>query len=415
MSILIIADDLTGAADCAVAFSATRARSLVLLADDLAVTAGDDCTLAIDADTRRLAPSMAASRVLSIHARLKGEGRRLYQKMDSTLRGNWATEVAALQLVAGTAIVAPAHPEVGRVVCGGHVYVRGEPLETTQIWARENAHRPAGIEAQLLEAGLKSVTLDADDFESSPHELAVQIGKLVSQRAPAVIVNARSRKALRVLAAATVSLRGAFFWVGSGGLAQEIAALHPGGGPGAETASVVALGPVLVVVGSPSQVSDRQCATLKACCSVEEIVVAPHVLRDGPSHPAWITLQTKIGQVLEEPKDLLVRIDSGVRFDACEGPQLATALASLIGPCLSAVTGIVATGGETARAILTEARIECLEVLYELEAGVVVSRPFKHGNERAPIVVTKAGAFGSDRALLDAWTRLRVVEAHPLA
>lgn len=69
--------------------------------------------LAIDLDCRRSAPEVAARANADAWQALRQPGRRLYKKIDSTLRGNFAAEVAALVPLAGMAIVAPAFPQRG--------------------------------------------------------------------------------------------------------------------------------------------------------------------------------------------------------------------------------------------------------------------------------------------------------------
>ncbi|MDN7922927.1 four-carbon acid sugar kinase family protein, partial [Burkholderia gladioli] len=53
--LLIVADDLSGAADCAIAFAAAGRRTVVSL--DASAPARPAAVLAIDTDTRRLAPA----------------------------------------------------------------------------------------------------------------------------------------------------------------------------------------------------------------------------------------------------------------------------------------------------------------------------------------------------------------------
>ncbi len=82
----------------------------------------------------------------------------------------------------------------------------------------------------------------------------------------------------------------------------------------------------------------------------------------------------------------------------------------MAGRHFSRIGGLIATGGETARAMLVEAGVPRLLVLSELEPGVIVGVPVGTGVP-APLVVTKAGAFGNDDTLLDAWAALR--KAYP--
>ena len=59
--------------------------------------------IAADTDTRRFAPAAAARRTAEALSTLNAPGRRVYKKIDSTLRGNWAAEVAALLDAMGAA------------------------------------------------------------------------------------------------------------------------------------------------------------------------------------------------------------------------------------------------------------------------------------------------------------------------
>jgi len=406
MDILIIADDLSGAADCAIPFARAGHRTLVTLEPSGLDGAAERRTIAIDADTRRLAGEEAARRTRGIYAASRREGQRLYKKIDSTLRGNWAPEVAALRPLAGMAIVAPAHPALGRIVSGGNVYVGGQPLAETELWKLEHEHRPAAIRAQLRDAGLTTDTLDADLLQHDSGQLAARIEGFAAGGLDALIVDARSVHALRALALATESSQSAFFWVGSGGLAREIAALHqPGRAP--HTADLQpSSGPTLILVGSVSGVSERQCAVLRESGPVRELVVHPSVLRQGPLNAEWASIQASIGEFLGAGTDLILRIGRDQAPDLSEGGLLAAALARLVGAHFSKIGALIATGGETARAMLVEARIDGLELLAELQTGVALGIP-RHGRAHRPYVVTKAGGFGGDEALYDAWSRLR--------
>ena len=417
MKLLILADDLSGAADCATGFARAGHRTVVTLEPARQRAHEDADAIAVDTDTRRLSPADAAARTAAAYARMNARGQRLYKKIDSTLRGNWAAEVAALQALAGMAIVAPAFPATGRTVREGRVYVHGEALEETATWKLEHAGRPAAIATQLEAAGLACERLDAQALGEAADELAARIEALAARGVQALIVDTETEASLRALAVATVKSAAAFFWVGSGGLAREIAALEPreqATGEGREAAAEEApeaasdaLGPILTLVGSLSAVSERQCAMLRERGAVEERIVAPEILRAGASHRDWAPLQARIGATLAAGTDLLLRIGRDAAFDPAEGAQLSTALAALVVPHFPKAGGLIATGGETARAMLSAARIGSLQLLAEVEAGVAIGRPLDDAHAHCPRIVTKAGAFGTDHALYAAWLTLR--------
>lgn len=407
MSVLIIADDLSGAADCAIAFASAGLRTVVTL--DPGHDTGPADVIALDTDTRRLQPAEAASHSVAAARALMTAGQRLYKKIDSTLRGNWAAEVAGLQALAGLAIVAPAFPATGRTTLDGRVWVNGQPLESTDTWQLEHAGHSADVDAMLRGAGLRTARLSLAQVRGDAVMLAEHLGRCARSDCQALIVDAETGDDLRRLARATLSLGDPLFWVGSGGLAREIAALiappesaiHPLPTPAARQ------GPTLVLVGSLSAVSERQCALLAERAGLRPLLIAPEVLREGPRHRAWPHWQQRIGDWLGRGDDLLLRIGRDQDFDPAEGALLSTALAALVHPHFHHIGGLVATGGETARAMLTVVGIGSLRLECEIEAGVAFGNPVASRDGHRPGIITKAGAFGSDHALYAAWQHLR--------
>jgi len=406
MTLLIIADDLSGAADCAIAFAGAGLSTVVTL--DASHDTGDASVVAIDTDTRRLSGAHAAEHTLSAYRTLLKPGQRLYKKIDSTLRGNWASEVAALQSHAGLAIVAPAFPATGRTTLQGKVLVNGQPLESTDTWKLEHADRSANIDTLLEGAGLRIAKLTLDTLRGDADALAGHIVEMAHSDIQAVIVDAQTAEDLRTLAIVTANLSAPLFWVGSGGLARELAAL-PDVLSASGTSPVFARekhAPTLVLVGSLSGVSQRQCAMLKERASIGELVVPPAVLRQGVAHADWAGWEMRIGEYLRRGEDLLLRIGRDEAFDPAEGARLSTLLAALVRPHFADVGGLVATGGETARAMLEAVGIGSLQLLCEIEAGVAFGRPIATRHGHRPGVVTKAGAFGTDHALYAAWLHM---------
>ncbi len=418
-SLLIVADDLSGAADCAIAFAAAGLRTVVSLA--AGAPAADAAVIAIDTDTRRLTPADAARLAADAWHTLAAPGRRLYKKIDSTLRGNWTAEVATLAALAGPAIVAPAFPATGRTVRDGRVTVRGVPLEDTETWQLENAGQDAGLRTLLEAAGLRVEHVSLDVLRDAPQRIAalVAAANAAKHETCAIVIDAETGDDLAALARLTAALDAPFFWVGSGGLSRELATL-PGlfAGDATNPASRhvdqptdAAARPLLALVGSLSAISERQCALLRADTGIAEFIVPPAVLRGGEAHPQWTEWHARIGACLSAPADAIVRIGRDDAFDPAEGAHLSNALAALVAPHVAGLGGLIATGGETARAVLAAARIDGLELVCEIEAGVALGRP---ADGRGPRVVTKAGAFGTEHALLGAWRHLRG-EAAPLA
>jgi uncharacterized protein YgbK (DUF1537 family) len=123
----LIADDLSGACDSAVAFRTHGFSACVVLAD--AELPGVSCDLvAYSTETRDGEEQDATAKVAAACRLFDRCGLPvLFKKIDSTLRGPWAAELATVMQTLGVekAILNPAFPEQGRVVESGEVFVVG--------------------------------------------------------------------------------------------------------------------------------------------------------------------------------------------------------------------------------------------------------------------------------------------------
>jgi 4-hydroxythreonine-4-phosphate dehydrogenase len=81
-----------------------------------------------------------------------------------------------------------------------------------------------------------------------------------------------------------------------------------------------------------------------------------------------------------------------------EGAILCARLANLVAECAGCAGGLVATGGETARAVLDRWEIQQLRLISEVEPGLPFSAA-AHWRRELPIL-TKAGGFGRPDTLL---------------
>jgi uncharacterized protein YgbK (DUF1537 family) len=121
----LIADDLSGACDSAIAFTAHGfSACVVLTGSELACVTSE--LVAYSTETREANDDEAAAHVITA-CRLFRQShiRILFKKIDSTLRGPYAEELAALmqELGIAKAIFNPAFPEQGRIVEGGRVFI----------------------------------------------------------------------------------------------------------------------------------------------------------------------------------------------------------------------------------------------------------------------------------------------------
>ncbi|MFP5230584.1 MAG: nucleotide-binding domain containing protein [Acidobacteriota bacterium] len=149
------------------------------------------------------------------------------------------------------------------------------------------------------------------------------------------------------------------------------------------------------MVGSRTRIAREQAERLEAT-GVERMLVPVAALLDGEEARA------QEARVLEEwlaaGKDVLVTPESHAALHDEQGAAVARAMARLVVGCADTAGGLVATGGETARAVLDGWGVERLRVLGEVEPGVAFSMTDRW--RRALPVVTKAGGFGNKETLM---------------
>ena len=323
----------------------------------------------------------------------------VYQKMDSTLRGNWPWELDAIaSSIAGLgsrrpmAVVCPAFPERSRSIREGRLFVDGVQSNEPSICER------------LTEAGL---SFDSVRGGLSASDIRTLIDKSVGKGRGAVVCDAGSRADLDALAAATSGMDDVF-WCGSAGLMGSLARNLGGVGPAPQFYG--RQGCILVVVGSASPVSRRQLNHLVAQPSVEAVPCPADDLLLGKGR-RLDTLATRVAEAAERSSCVAVFISGPVAGGPEAGHALVRGLAELLAPLLPRFGGLVLTGGEVARAVLSRAGVTGLKVAGEIEAGIPYG--WSLGALERP-VVTKPGAFGTTESLTHAAGLLAAVAKHDI-
>ncbi|MCD5996837.1 four-carbon acid sugar kinase family protein [Pseudomonas sp. CDFA 602] len=394
--LLIIADDLSGAADCAADF-ASRIDTQVMHAGR---AKGSSSVVAIDADSRRLSPQQAAERNRAALQQQPRAGMALYKKIDSTLRGNVASEVDALQGLRGMALVAPAFPAMKRTTLDGVQLIDGVPVDQSDVWRNENLTGTSNLLDVFAHQGLRTHWLDLDTVRD-PAALRAALRDALQSGVQALVCDAQLDSDLQQLATASAAWHDELFWVGSAGLARYLPQAL--GLATCTPITVIPRSPVLTVVGSMSRHSQVQADRLALTSQPFSATLKAATLLDTDKHAERQALRLQLDQHLANGTDVLIRLDQRQR-DPGQAVLLSTALAEWLAPVLPHAGSLIATGGETARALLVAAGIEQLTLLGELATGVVLAHASLAG--RTLNVVTKAGGFGEPDTLLAAWQRL---------
>lgn len=144
--ILVLADDLTGAAEIA-ALGHERGLNTVIRLDAEAPLPEEADMIVTDTNSRLDPPEVAADKVRRALAALPGAERaHVYKKTDSVLRGAIAPELEAMSDALGrpAILLCPCNPTRGRVIARGRYSINGIPLHRTPFV--NDPHHPAGTD-----------------------------------------------------------------------------------------------------------------------------------------------------------------------------------------------------------------------------------------------------------------------------
>lgn len=382
LTALVVADDLTGAADTVTRFAEAGHRTRIHF-DTVHECGPAGDVLAVDTDTRRSGPGEAARRVAGA-VRAAPAARQYLKKIDSTLRGHVLAELVAMRDATGrrTIVCAPAFPATGRVTRDGVQWAGGVAAGDLM-----------DLLAPLRPARIGLAELRADD-------VAGQLARLTAAT-KAVVVDAEDDRDLHRLVRAGLPLAGRLLWAGTGGLGAALAAALPAaGGEGAPPAPVT--GPVLVVVGSTTAAAAAQAAAVGAT-GARTVTFPAGALLAGDSPPLGAG-GGEVARALDRGQDVLVTIGTDTDIPAGRGRTLLGSLARALADAGARPDAIVVTGGETARVLTQALGATGLRPVGQLEPGVV--RAAAIGALTCP-VVTKAGAFGDAGSLVRALLALR--------
>jgi 4-hydroxythreonine-4-phosphate dehydrogenase len=348
--------------------------------------------LAIDAATRSLPADRAAATVERIVTPFQSVSPRvLFKKVDSLLRGHIGPELAAMRCGRTPAVIvmAPALPAQGRTTIDGCVWLNGQRLAS------------ADAPKMLAAAGLTSAQINLALIRGAPAQLAATMAELAREH-DALVCDAETEADLRAVAAAIAALpqagwNGSIIWAGSSGLARyipEAIRIAAASGPVEEPHF---RGPILAVVGSRASLAHEQACEAARPDGMTSVLLAPEALREGCGSALDSALDSG-GDVMAviEPSDV-----------STEDPYLCAALASWVLPHMDKVGALIATGGETARAVLTASNITGLRLLREVEPGVPLA--VSTGARHIP-VITKSGSFGNRATLAHCVQVLRALK-----
>ncbi|MHA6643986.1 four-carbon acid sugar kinase family protein [Mesorhizobium sp. A623] len=396
-ALLIVADDLTGAADCGVVCVKRGLDAVVVMAPDTLAEFVD--VVAIDANTRVLHAEAAAEKTARILTAFGHKKRSLvFKKIDSTLRGHFGVELAAMLsarrgIVPDSVVVlAPAFPTLGRTTVDGNHLLWGRPLEESEPWRSEGKTGRAFLPQMVSDAGLRAELLPLDRVREGDDALLTTMKRLAA-RSDVIACDSETDDDLAALARASFQLGRETIWAGSAGLVGHLVDAAGLKRAQAEHMLAATVGAQVFVVGSRSAISWRQAAALAALDGVEVVDIDPTASAGDLDK---VDFKGRFSAALETGKTVLI-------WQAGAEPSIETAksrqcgdLATQIAHHKSRIGALFATGGETARCLLEALDVRALRLIDEIEPGVALSMAVGGGDLA---MITKAGAFGNDATM----------------
>ena len=417
--LVVIADDLTGANDTAVQFSKRGLSTWVQIsADQENIDQKSADVLVINTDSRDLKVKEAYGKIKQLAVRLKtARTGYIYKKIDSTLRGSFGAEIAAVADVFEPEIVviAPAYPETKRMTIGGYHFLDGLPIEMTEI-ARSpktpvhESFIPGLIEEQTgRQAAVISLTL----LKRGPEIVRQKIAEYLAAGQNWIVFDVTEEDHFETIRQ-SVSQYKNILWAGSAGLANHLP-LAGAWGNQELTRKKCLTGPVLVVAGSVSHKTQQQTAEAVKEQGVPLVQVDPVRLVEEQKLEIQRCVSA-IQQAVEAGKDVLLvsslndaDVERAVRagrnhgMSSCEVSEYtARSMGSIAkGLNMGKLSGLVLTGGDTAVHVLNALQARSIEILSEVGIGIPLGE-LRGGCCNGMRVITKAGAFGEKNCFVQA-------------
>ena len=415
LNAVVIADDLTGAADTGVQLAPVRSPLYLMPVETMALgrpwmaSAGG---LSLYTASRRLSAGAAAERLRPVAQMLVDlRPRWVYKKVDSCLRGNPGAETDVLLDAFGldAALVAPALPAQGRATVGGIHLVQGKPLAETEF--AEDPLTPVTRSAvrDILASQSRYPVgrIDMKEYGDS-RRLQQALQRELRRGCRLIACDAAEQGHLDQIARLVAQGAGRLLPVGSAGLAAALVRQL------STTAMVqpwpaLGLKRILLACGTGSQATRGQLDAL-----LEKYGGVRRELE-----PEWL-VEASAEERRRCATDLLDAWTGGVLALAIgpfprEGPVVTPerAIAGLAGLAGLAsevirndgVDGLFLSGGETADAVLRACGGEAIRLEREVLPGLVLGR-WLGGVADGLAVVTKAGAFGQEQTLVALYERM---------
>lgn len=412
-SVLIIADDLTGANDTIAQFAKLGFSTITTLdIDAVPMLMEKYDAVAVDTESRAVDVHKAQDALLSLGNKIrKNLGNTLvYKKIDSTIRGNIIPEIKGLYdaLEPDLVVFAPAFPKQGRIIKNGILLVKGVPVDQTYFGKDIRTPVKSSSIPNYFDTSFKGVYRHLSLKELRGRRIREYI-----DGCRVISFDVENDEDLKIIVQdVNRSDKKNIIWVGSAGLAESIA-------------YNVIIGcrngkPVLMVVGSVNDLARDQVKTFTEELSSKLVLVKIDALVND-FEGECSRVKKEVSDALASSSDIVITI-SYSRNQIAEGraaakklgvkvSEFGLTLAEKFGKLISSIitsfgwskfSGLFVTGGDVAVSVIRNLNINTLELKGEIEPGLPIL------DYKGIHIATKAGGFGNTETLIKIAARLKM-------
>lgn len=383
--LVIVADDLTGAADSAARCYGAGLPASVIVAAPQALPPG---CLACSSDSRYLSPQQASQQIHKLLAQLtplSTPNTVWYKKIDSTLRGNLGSELDAMLDAIGApcAIICPSFPAQKRGLQAGRLVAPVSPAhgsDLPSLLASQSREQVGLIELEQVRAGEQALVASLSQHFAAGERL--------------IVIDALSEADLATICAAQARALPQALLCGSAGLVGALAARFAGSFQPSNPNHLPPAGDALVVVGSASTMAQRQIEAARTVC-----------------HSYRLDQLTTLDKHFELSGDLLLHLPVPAPDLALDGPVARAEAEKLARATLQLFEAkqpdlLLLVGGDTAQAVLGRLGLHKLDVVRELLPGMPLATA-QLPDGRSLQIILKAGNHGEPNSLVDLLNAVR--------
>lgn len=402
---LIVADDFTGSNDTGVQVKNRGIDiSVVFHSEDMNAIPS---SVVLDTESRGMENEEAYRYVNSLMEKVDfSDYRYVIKKVDSTLRGNVAEEIKAIDdhYKSEMIIFAPALPDVGRTTEGGIHMLNGVPISETEIGM--DPKKPVAVDSlsEILKKVYDEPVIHIGlDRVRSGFEL---------NEARIYTFDAKENQDMQIIISEALKTEKKILWVGSAAIAEAL------------MDQVQKAAPALCICGSVSNVTREQIKEAEKAGKYLVSVDIPAMLEDKASAEEY---SRQVTTLLKEGRDVILHssasydrgeIDRSVAAGERKGMTLmqiseyTQEVLGVIGETIlkeCKVSGVFLTGGDTAIGFLNRIKAKGSFITEEIAVGIPKMK-IVGGDYDGLSIVTKAGAFGKLDAITYGLRKLKVIE-----